>query len=289
MQRLSGPFPFIRWWGKNIPLQARLVTEHPNRVYNVTTRAPELSRLAALPPEEQKESRRRPLGKYLQASPFYWTGAKDAIGQPVGIPYPFSTEGELYDMAEVASGAARDLASGNPSFPLARSRLMTALLQRGNPVLAQVLGEPNRDILRERDINFEIRDPSGEIVGHQEGTGKAGAASELAHRLAERLGWAAGKQLPVLATSRAPGSPYVMQDASTKRAMETVPLLNAFPLSTLRVFDQNSTLPALARIPAVFGSGLQPVPWYQTELNRAFQTREQITHQRKTTRQKSPR
>ncbi|HEY6015906.1 MAG TPA: hypothetical protein VIU16_03890, partial [Gaiellaceae bacterium] len=291
MQRLAGPFPFVRWWGKNIPLQARLLAEHPNRMYTLTNRLPELSRQLALgdDPRALEESRRRPVGKYLESSPLYWTGAKDTIGQPVVMPFPFSTEGELYDMAEIAAGGARDVAAGDPLLPLARSRFMSALLQRGNPMLAQFLGEPNRDVLRERDINFERRDPSGEVVGYQEGTGKAGAFAEIVHRAAEDLGWKEGKQLPVLATSRAPSSPYVMQDASMKRALEQIPLLNAFPLSLLRLADQNSTLEPAMRLPAVLGTGFQAVPWYQTELNRAFQTKEQITHNRKTTRQKSAR
>jgi hypothetical protein len=285
MQRLSGPFPFVRWWGKNIPLQARLAAQQPNRVYNLTDRIPEMSRIAAYgdDPAAFEESRRRPTGKYLASKPLYWTGKKDAIGQPVVLPYPFDTEGELYDMAEVASAGAR----GQPMT--AAAKLWESAISRSNPAV-QALLEPNRDALRGTNINFELRDPSGEMIGYQESTGKAGPLAEGIHRSAEKLlGWPEGKQIPGLATSRSPASPYVMQDASAKRTMEKVPLLNAFPLSLLRILDQNSTLDPVDRVPAVFGTGFQPVPWYQTELNRAFQTKEQITHNRKTTRQKSSR
>jgi len=286
MNRVSGLFPFIRWWGKNVPLQAQQFINHPERVYNVSERIPDLSRRLMLSPDEYQQSKSRPVGQYLADSPLYWTGLHDKVNQPVVMPYPFSTESELYDTAKAALSVPRDIAQKNiPDFPLTRSALWDALMSRANP-MAQYAGEPNRDILRGTAINTEIRDPNGELIGYQEGTGKAGAMSELMHRAAERMGWPRGKQLPILATSHDPGSPFVFQDSSNKRALEQIPVLSAFPLSMLRMLSQNSQLTMPERSLMPLGMSLQSVPWYQAEANRPYQTREQIEQQKKTSRQK---
>lgn len=265
MLRLSGPMPFIRWWGKNIPLQARLAVEHPGRIYNIGERFPRMASLA-LDEDEQEYARNAPRGRYLSSTPLYWTGLEDRVGQPAVMPYPFQTESELYDLAEVLGGIPRGTVM---------PELWEAAMSRINP-MAQLIGEPNRDLLRQTDIDFPLRDPSGEMIGYQPGTAKAGTYAELLHRAAESMGWPRGEELPIMSTTHPPASPFVWQQARKARYGELLPVARAFPFSVARLWDQNSTLPEWMRIPSLAGLTLAPIPEVPTATNRAFQTQQQI-------------
>jgi hypothetical protein len=276
MRKAAGVLPFVRWWGKNIPSEARLFTEHPNRYLNLLDRAPMLSRRAFLSDEDRKQQENLPLGRMLEQGPVFATPFKDEIGQSVVARDPFKTEDELYDFM---TGPGISLARGEPG--LARDQVWNSLWSRANPAAQFWGGPPNYDVLRNQTTALELRAPGGEVTGYWDEAGKAGPWAETIHRAAQDRGLVKpGETLPLLGTSLDPGSPYVFQAQGPKTLGEKVPLLgNTFPFTAARLWSQNSTLTPEQRIPSFLGLTLSPAPIAQAEWNRMFQTREQLKHQ----------
>lgn len=276
LRKAAGVLPFVRWWGKNIPSEARLFTEHPNRYMNLLDRAPMLSRRAFLSDEDRKRIENEPIGRMLEGGSTFATPFKDEIGQPVVARDPFKTEDELFDFL---TGPLISAARGLPD--LALDQLRNATLSRANPAAQLYAGGTNYDVLRNQPISLELRSPGGETTGYWEESGKAGPWAETIHRAAQDRGYVKpGETIPFLGTSLDPDSPYVYQEQAQKILGEKVPLLgNTFPFTAARLWSQNSTLPPELRVPSFLGLTLSPVPTAQTEWNRMFQTREQLKHQ----------
>lgn len=275
LHSLSEPLPFVRWWGKNVPLQFRLLENEPYRLRSMLFGMPEVAKHAFLDYDESKEYERRPKGKFLANVPHFPTGQKDLAGHPTVSSMPWSAQGDLVSAANIVN---RTLGDG-PLAGLLAAR--DEALSRSMPSLQRIV-DPTYDAIREEPMGVPVKNEEGSTVGIQEDRIKATPNAELLTRLLTEFGLRRGAKVPLIGTDYPPGQPYIYQDHNERRVMEQVP--TPFPFNLTQLLAQTNTLPTKQRLLGLAGLRQYPLIYEQNELNRGYDTQRRIKHNQKISR-----